>query len=254
VSEVKSFWNERAADPSLDPAQVTHPDVWQRWLEIETIKQLLPVRKRIIDIGCGSGFGTKQFAPLAESIVGIDYSAGMIERAKNEGGGVPSNAAFMVGDVLDLTPNKIGLFDVAITIRCLINLPDWQTQQRALVNIARIVKPNGHYIFVEGIRDGREALNRLRTAVGLEAMPPVWHNVDFDSPATLDFLLPYFELQREIGFGTYDVITRVFHPLFVAPDVPRYVSKINELAARVALERPADMANSRTAVYFLRRR
>jgi hypothetical protein len=30
---------------------------------------------------------------------------------------------------------------------------------------------------------------------------------------------PYFELEREIGFGTYDVIARVFHPLFVAPDV-----------------------------------
>jgi hypothetical protein len=42
MSEVKAFWDQRAADPSCDPAQVTHPDIWQRWLEIETIKRLLP--------------------------------------------------------------------------------------------------------------------------------------------------------------------------------------------------------------------
>ena len=233
---------------------MTHPDVWQRWLEIETIKRLLPVQKRILDIGCGNGFATKQLAPLAKNIVGIDYSAGMIERAKSEGGEVPFNASFMVGDVLDITPNEIGIFDVAITIRCLINLSDWQAQQRALVNIAGMVRPNGLYIFVEGLRDGREALNQLRTAVGLEPMPPVWHNVDFDSRTTLEFLSPYFELQQQIGFGAYDLIARVFHPLFVAPNVPKYASKINELAARIALERPTDIANSRAMVYCLRKR
>jgi SAM-dependent methyltransferase len=252
VSDVKQFWDARAADPALDASQVTHPDVWQRWLEIETIKTLVSPRDRVIDIGCGAGYATKQIAPAVAEILGVDYSAGMIARATADG--VPPNARFEVGDVLNLSPAKLGVFDVAVTVRCLINLPDWATQQSALRNIAGVVKPGGRYIFVEGLRDGRAALNRLREAVGLETMPTVWHNLDFDRAETLGFLDEYFHLEREIGFGTYDAIARVVHPLLVAPNPPVYTAKINEIAARIALHRPDDLENSRAVVFCLRRR
>ncbi len=183
--DVKSFWESRAADPSLDATQVTHPDVWQRWLEIETIKRLLWRQAVVIDVGCGNGFATKQLAPLVKSIVGVDQSEGMIRRAKEEGA-LPSNATFEVADVLDLSPAQVGTFDVALTIRCLINLPDWQMQQRALANIAGILKPGGLYIFVEGLREGRATLNSLRKSVGLAEMPVVWHNLDFEGERTSD--------------------------------------------------------------------
>jgi SAM-dependent methyltransferase len=252
VSDVKQFWDARAADPALDASQVTHPDVWQRWLEIETIKKLVSPHDRAIDVGCGAGYATKQIAPLVKEIVGVDFSAGMIARATADG--VPPNARFEVGDVLSLSAARFGVFDVAVTVRCLINLPDWPTQQAALRNIADVVRPGGRYIFVEGLRDGRAALNRLREAVGLERMPTVWHNLDFDRTETLGFLDAYFHLEREIGFGTYDAIARVVHPLLVAPDPPAYTAKINEIAARIALERPDDLENSRAVVFCLRRR
>jgi SAM-dependent methyltransferase len=254
VSEVKQFWDGRAADPALDASQVTHPDIWQRWLEIETIKTLVSPRDRVIDIGCGAGYATKQIAPVVAEILGTDYSAGMIKRALTDEAGVPPNARFEVADVLQLSPDQFGVFDVALTVRCLINLADWPTQQLALRNIARVVKPGGLYIFIEGRRDGRAALNRLREAMGLERMPTVWHNLDFDRTETLEFLDEYFHLEREIGFGTYDLIARAIHPLVVAPNEPEYAAKINELAARVALHRPNDLENSRVAVFCLRRR
>lgn len=251
-TDVKSFWESRAADPSLDAAQVTHPDVWQRWLEIETVKMLLPRGARAIDIGCGAGFATKHLAPLVKEIVGVDFSEGMIGRARTEGEPVPANATFAIANVLDLGPD-LGMFDVALTIRCLINLPDWESQKRALSNIASVVKTGGLYLFVEGLVDGRAALNRLRQAVGLSAMPNVWHNCDFERERTLEFLGRYFVLEREIGFGSYDLVARVVHPLLVAPEAPRYNAKINEVAARVALARPSDIENSRVAFYSLRR-
>jgi SAM-dependent methyltransferase len=250
---VKSFWESRAADPSLDATQVTHPDIWQRWLEIETIKRLLWREAIVIDVGCGNGFSTKQLAPLVKRIVGIDQSEGMIRRAREESA-LPSNASFLVADVLHLSPAQFGTFDVALTIRCLINLPDWETQQRALANVAGILKPGGLYIFVEGLGEGRASLNRLRKSVGLNEMPVVWHNLDFERERSLRFLHRWFTLERELGFGTYDLIARVVHPLLVAPEQPKYGARINEIAARVALERPADTLNSRVAVYCLRRR
>jgi hypothetical protein len=85
-------------------------------------------------------------------------------------------------------------------------------------------------------------------------MPTVWHNLDFDRAETLSFLDEYFDLEREFGFGTYDTIARVAHPLLVAPESPTYTAKINEIAARIALHRPDDLENSRVAGYCLRRR
>ena len=252
MADVKPFWDNRAADPSLDATQVTHPDIWQRWLEIQTIKRILPPGGRVIDIGCGAGVATKQIATLVDEIVGIDYSEGMIGRARS-GENLP-NVHFVVANVLELSPAEFGMFDVALTVRCLINLPDWDSQQRALSNIASVVKTGGLYFFIEGLHDGRVGLNLLRQSVGLEAMPVVWHNRDFDRAATLDFLDRYFTLEREIGFGSYDLIARVVHPLLVTPNPPRYEAKINEIAARVALERPNDTKNSRAVVFCLRRR
>jgi SAM-dependent methyltransferase len=208
----------------------------------------------VIDIGCGAGYTTKQIAPMVSEILGTDYSAGMIHRARNDETGVPPNARFEIADVLQLSPDQFGVFDVAFTVRCLINITDWSLQQRALRNIARVVRPGGRYIFIEGCSDGRAALNDLREAMGIKRMPTVWHNLDFDRTQTLDFLEEHFVLENEIGFGTYDLIARVVHPLLVAPDPPNYAAKINELAARLALHRPNDLKNSRVAVFCLRRR
>jgi SAM-dependent methyltransferase len=254
MSSIKTFWDQRAADPALDAAQVTHPDIWQRWLEIETIKRVLPKGGRAIDIGCGAGFATKQIAPLVDEIIGIDFSEGMIERALADRATLPSNASFHKADVLKLSPDYFGTFDGALSIRCLINLPDWATQQRALENIASLVRPGGTFVLIEGLDEGRASLNQLRQAVALEPMPVVWHNTDFQRERTLDFLDGYFRLEREIGFGTYDLVARVVHPLLVAPNPPKYDAFINEIAARLALERPSDLSNSRVAFFCLRRK
>jgi SAM-dependent methyltransferase len=253
IQDIRSFWDARAVDPALDPKQVTHPDIWQRWLEIETVKRLISKRDRVIDIGCGAGYASSQIAPHVAELLGVDYSAKMIERARIDNAPLPKNLNFDVVDVLELRPDRYDVFDVALTIRCLINLPTWEMQKIALRNIASVVKPGGLYIFLEGLRDGRDGLNRLRQSVGLSAMPTVWHNRDFERAATLEFLSSFFSLEHEIGFGTYDLIARVVHPLMVAPEEPTYDARINEIAAQLALQRPKDLENSRTAIFSLRR-
>jgi SAM-dependent methyltransferase len=254
TEKVKQFWDERAANKSLTDIDTTHSDIWQRWLEIKTIEQLLPGCDRAIDIGCGSGYATKLFAPLVGSILGVDYSGPMIDRCQDKKNPYPANADFKQSDVLKLSPDDFGMFDAAISIRCLINLASWDAQKRALSNIANILVPNGLFIFVEGLQEGRQALNLLRQEMGLDEMPPVWNNIDFKEKDRRGFLDQYFTLEREIGFGTYDLISRVIHPLMVAPEAPKYDAWINELAAKAALNRPDDMLNSRVAVYCLRRK
>jgi SAM-dependent methyltransferase len=235
-ASVREFWQQRALDPANNDSEVTHRDIWQRWLEIESIRRCVRPSDRLLDIGCGAGYTTKLIAPAVSETVGVDYSDEMIARARRSSD--PAlRLRFEVGDVLTLAPAQFGLFDVAVSSRCLINLQDWTLQQRAIQNIAGVLKPGGRLVFVEGLADGRERLNTLRQQVGLEAMPKVWHNVDFVEAALLPFLDPLFTVIERRHFGVYDFIARVVHPLMVAPEAPRYDARINEIAARLALDR-----------------
>src|SRR5262245_38732440 len=202
-SRVKEFWETRAQDESLTDVEATHSDVWQRWLEIETIKPYLLAEDRLVDVGCGSGYATRLLAPLVREAVGFDFSESMIGRARAAAAG-RAGLRFEVGDVLSVDPASLGQFDVALSVRCLINLESWELQQRALENIARLVRPGGRVILVEGLADGRRALNAARTSVGLSEMPAVWHNVDFEEAPLLAYLDRDFTIADRRHFGVYD--------------------------------------------------
>jgi hypothetical protein len=107
---------------------------------------------------------------------------------------------------------------------------------------------------VEGTRQGRAALNRAREAAGLPAMPPVAYNLDFDEERFWPFAAELFETETVVRFGLYDLISRIVHPLFVAPAEPRYDGELNRVAAHVAARLSGMDELSRAFVAVLRRR
>ncbi len=257
-TQVKDFWDRRAQDPSNNDSEVTHRDIWQRWLEIETLKRYLRPDDRLLDVGCGAGYTTRLLAPQVRAAVGVDYSESMIERARAAAD--QKTLTFEVGDVMTLEPGTpgtlgtLGTFDVAVSSRCLINLAGWPEQQQAIRNIAGMLKPGGRFLFLEGLADGRDALNRMRVASGLDAMPTVWHNVDFVEDQLRTFLEPLFTIRERRHFGVYDFVARIVHPLLVAPDAPTYEARINEIGARLALNSQEYGDISRVLFLVLERR
>ena len=252
-SQVKKFWETRAQDQSLTDAEATHSDVWQRWLEIETIKPFLEATDRMVDVGCGSGYATRLLAPLVRETLGIDFSESMIERARAAAAGKPG-LRFEVANALDLDSGALGTFDVALSIRCLINLESWELQQRAIENVARLLTPGSRFIFVEGLADGRRALNAMRAGVGLSEMPAVWHNVDFEEATLMPWLDRFFTVRARRHFGVYDFVSRVVHPMAVAPESPIYDSAINRTAAQLAVQLQDFGGVSRVVFLALERR
>lgn len=252
-SRVKNFWETRAQDQSLTDAEATHSDVWQRWLEIETIKPFLRATDSMVDVGCGSGYATRLLAPFVRETLGVDFSESMIERARAAAAGKP-NLRFEVGNALDLDPKALGTFDVALSVRCLINLESWELQQRAIEKIAAILEPGGRFIFVEGLADGRRNLNAMRAQMGLSEMPAVWHNVDFEEATLMPFLDRFFTLDARRHFGVYDFVSRIVHPMAVAPEAPVYDSAINRTAAQLAVQLQDFGAVSRVAFLVLARK
>lgn len=237
--KVKKFWNKMATTDGIASEQVTHKDIWQRWLEIQMITKLLGKKDSVIDIGCGNGFSTRIFSNFCKNIIGVDYSEAMINRAREESRkaaqALSKPPSFSQCNVLELTPSLFGTFDVAISERCLINLSNFKEQKKAIANIASVIKPNGKFIFVEGSADGRKMLNKLRRRVGLSVMQRVWHNVDFNEIETLKYLKKFFVVEDQKHFGIYDFLSRVVHPLMVTPEDPKYAARINEVAAQLSV-------------------
>ena len=252
IPAIKEFWEGQAARQELPEDLITHRDRNQRLLEIELLSKYLPSGKRILDIGCGNGFSTAVFAKSAAEIVGIDYAPAMIERAKRNFGHVP-NVSFRSQDVLslDFPPDS---FDVVISQRCLINLGTWDNQQKAISNIANVVKPGGFFFLQEGTRQGRARLNEVRELLGLSRMPSVPFNLDFDEEILWPYVRRYFDVVEIRRFGLYDLISRVVHPLLVNPSEPVYDAKINDIARRVSVELRGMDDLSREFSAFLRRR
>ncbi len=235
IAQIHGYWEQKAAGTATLAPAATMKDVILRELEIAALSRQLRRRDRVIDLGCGNGFSSFRFARLVRHLHGVDYSAAMVaqcERARRRRR--TANIDFAVGDVTRLDAGYAGSFDVAITERCLINLPDWRTQQRAIREIHRTLRPGGRFLMLEGIAEHFAQLNRLRTQCGLPAIRLDWHNRLFARRRLFTFLRSLFTVTAEIDFGAYYVVSRVVHPLAVAPAEPQFTAPCNRAAAQLA--------------------
>lgn len=92
-----------------------------------------------------------------------------------------------VGDATNLVfPEET--FDTVIGQRILINLTNWERQQRAIREVSRVIKSDGSYIACEVTHQGYEEVNRLRKEFGLPSLERYWHNCYLDEEKFLKFL------------------------------------------------------------------
>lgn len=99
----------------------------------------LSTRKRILDVGCGTGGITLDIAQLTKGqVIGIDNDPEKLEHAKRLLADVP-NVTLMESDVLDM-PFEDEYFDLVVFNIMLIYVKD---QQKAVNEMARVTKKNG---------------------------------------------------------------------------------------------------------------
>lgn len=226
--------------------RTTASDFYLRELEIDTAAEYMADGQRVIDIGCGLGYAPIQYASRnAVSAVGLDYSAEMIEGARQlfatNAPVLKGSVGFVHGSVLDLRFDDAS-FDIVTTSRCLMALLDWELQKQALKEIHRVLRKGGVYVMMEGTMDGLNRLNEYRRKLSLE--PIAADGKDrlftrkFDEIELTTFIKPYFSVETVKRFGMYYFLTRVLQPLVVAPEQPRYDHRINEIAFQIAKQIP----------------
>jgi 2-polyprenyl-3-methyl-5-hydroxy-6-metoxy-1,4-benzoquinol methylase len=220
VKKIKEHWGHKAKEFIQKPNGKMGNTLYDenlRSLEINSIQKYITSGSKVLDVGCGNGFSTIQFANENDIIIdGMDYSKEMINNANTLLGGYPllsNRIRFFIGDIMEGGYHK--KYDIVITERCLINLETWGNQQKAILNIKKMLKDKGKLIMLEGFEDNLNDLNQVRKNFNLEPIKVVWHNLFFNKKKFESFILPHFKIDQIDNFGsTYMLITRsLFHAI-----------------------------------------
>ena len=238
-----AFWEAQAKEHGASD-QATNPDTHYRNLEIDSILRVIQSVKHdtILDVGCGNGFTTFKMArkfPEA-MITGVDFSPAMIAEATKS---IIPNTEFFEGDVLSLSRNKhlVGQkFDVVISSRCLINLANFNEQKVGILEMRKLLAPEGRLVLVENVQDGLDNLNDLRAKVGLDPIQVRWHNKYLPQKDIQKFFgeiqghLLTAEYVENIG-NFYYVASRVLYAKLCKDQgiEPDYNNPINEIASKL---------------------
>lgn len=94
--------------------------------------------KKILDVGCGTGFLLEKISRFADLVVGVDISKRMVEEAKSRNEGV-----FLVLADADRLPFMNSIFDVVVSFTLLQNMPD---PKRTISEMGRVVKDDGRVV------------------------------------------------------------------------------------------------------------
>jgi len=229
----------------------TSRDYNVRELEINAIKKSLSAKGSILDLGCGNGYTLIAIAENFKDwpMLGVDFAENLIKGANEirdeRKTRLQSFPEFVCADAIAYIKNcKENSADYIITERFLQNMPSVAVQKELMHEMYRVLAPGGRLLLCEGSDDGFEALNNMRAAVGLARIPATSSDnlsaIRFKDKEIEDFAQREagFKLQNQLGFSIYFIITRVLHPLMVAPQSPRFDAKVNDLAMQIQQHGP----------------
>jgi ubiquinone/menaquinone biosynthesis C-methylase UbiE len=217
LEQVREYWTQQAIAYGQSLA-ASWSDLRVIEMEIKEISKYLADGDDVLDVGCGNGFSTVQFAAHKDiHILGVDHIPTMIENAQQRlsavRGSLRGHAEFAVGDILQLKlPDE--RFDKVISIRVIINLGDWSNQLRGLHECVRVLRTGGILLLSEATLRGWQRMNTFRKEWGLPEIPMPAFNNYLDEEQVVRALSPYMDLQNIVNFSsTYYVGTRVLKPL-----------------------------------------
>lgn len=144
--EVRDIWDRNAVfwDNRMGEGNSFHKTLIE-----PTQERLLNVcaGQRILDIACGNGQFARRLAKLGASVLGVDISEQMIERARARTAGAPGRVEFRVIDctradaLLSLGEQQ---FDAAV---CTMALMDMAAIQPVFTAVAKLLKTRGCLVF-----------------------------------------------------------------------------------------------------------
>lgn len=182
--------------------------------------------REILEAGCGTGLVLEGLAQLAKRAVGVDISAGMLEKARERG------LEVVKGSVTDL-PFDDDSFDAVVSFKVLAHVPDLG---KALAECARVTRPGGTLVLEFYNRNSiRYLVKRLKPAhkVAESTFDDQVHT-EYHSWQDILNLLP--SNVTPIDQAGIRVLAPTYH-FYKLPGIGHITERIEELASASALRR-----------------
>ena len=247
---IQSFWEGEASEIGNTP-QVTIRDLYFRIHELHTLLPIIPSCSRLLDIGCGTGFGTIAISKRANYTLGIDNSKSMIFWAKKTINDSTyrekiskdfslfwdltliddSKVDFIVKDVTTMNL-QVPKFDVILAQRILVNMTSEKEQMKVIRNLCKHSVNNGILIICEATLQGHEKTDNYRDLFGLPPLEKHWHNTYVNENKLNEWENEGWKVQYVTSYDTYMLISRVVYPASCGE--VKFLSGVNRAAMELA--------------------
>ena len=143
---IRRHWDGRAStfDQGVGHGLVSN-EQRRAWLDLLSRFAGEPPR-RVLDVGCGTGFLALRFAELGHDVTAIDLSPRMVERARRNAAEAGGQIELRVGDAAALD-SEDETYDVVAARHVIWVLPD---PERGLAEWLRVLRPGGRLVLIEG--------------------------------------------------------------------------------------------------------
>ncbi len=114
------------------------------------------VNGNILEVGVGTGSNLKHY-PLDVEVTGIDFSPGMLQKAREKADKLPQHVELMEMDAqqMDFPDNT---FDTVVSTCVFCSVPD---PVQGFKEIRRVTKPSGRIIMLEHMRSDHELRGKV---------------------------------------------------------------------------------------------
>lgn len=175
---------------------------WRR--RVELLRTNLDKTMRVLELGCGTGYFTRELAATGASIMAVDISPDLLEIARRESSA--PNVTFLRQNAYDLDFEDSS-FDVVLGSSILHHLEI----EAALREIYRVLRPDGSARFTEP--------NMLNPQIAIQKNVPIVKKALGDSPdESAFFRWKLSRLMQETGFQEIEATPFDFlHPSLPSP-------------------------------------
>ncbi len=153
------------------------------------------------DIGCGNGYFTRSLAKAGYSMLGVDISAEMLNRAQEISLKEGVRAEFLLGDITKLKLNA--KIDFAVAVNDCLNYVPKNKLKTAFSRVGSCLKKGGAFIFdISSPEKLRNVLGNNLFAEDREEITYLWFNTLSEDKVVMD--LTVFEKRADGSYSRSD--------------------------------------------------
>ncbi|MEO8394911.1 MAG: class I SAM-dependent methyltransferase [Chloroflexota bacterium] len=150
LEESRAIWDQNA---EAWDARIGGGGGFQSILIAPTVEKMLAIQagENVLDIACGNGIFSRRLAELGGSVVAADFSAKLIELAKQRTTKSDETVEYHVADATNEAEllalggdHPSQRFDAVVCLNALMDMPKIEPLFRA---VAKLLKPDGRFVF-----------------------------------------------------------------------------------------------------------